>query len=75
MMKRMVLAGLFALAAVPALAADTAADRRVVTTTYLAAAPGGAIIGDWADRQIASRSKAETKAETVVRACTCKHGS
>jgi hypothetical protein len=64
MMKRMVLAGLLSLAAVPALAADTSTDRKAsVTSTDEARALAG--------RGISAKSKADT---TPARGCTCAHG-
>ena len=64
MTKRMLLAGLLALTAVPVLAADVTADRKVATpvSTDEARALAG--------KQIAAQAKADQ-----VRACSCAHGS
>jgi hypothetical protein len=65
MTKRIVLAGLLALAAVPVLGADAASGRKVATpvSTDEARAMAG--------KQIAAQEKAEAAS---ARACTCSHG-
>ena len=64
MLKRMVLAGLLAMAAVPVLAADTAADR-IATTAPASTNDARALAG----KQIVAQQKA------AAMACSCKHGS
>ena len=65
MTKRIVLAGLLALAAMPALGADTSYDRKVATATSTDEARAMAV------KQTVAQEKAQVAS---ARACACPHG-